>query len=391
MALFSELIDLTTAEQLLADFQRATGFWVSLVDQQGEILVQGADPSFCSRFHPAQASSPGPGGAISQTLCGPNLRAAGELVPGHASYTCPHGLLHVVTPLVVADEHVATLCLGPLLLEPPDEQAFAARAREQGFEAEQYLAALPQVPVVSREQVEAALSFLVRLVQSLAQLGQTVQRQAAALRESRPLAAVGKGAVRAADELSNVLQGVLGRADLLRFRLKGQPAPLQQLDLLAESAMRGVELLRQLLEAPAEEEPPSEPEPHSALPAGPRTVLLAEDDDLVRDMTEQLLEDAGYKVLVAANGPEAMSTFEGHQQQVDLLVLDALMPGCTGREVYDHVRKLKPDVPVLFCSGASEAMLEGMHGFNLAGGRLLQKPYTPERLLDAVGLMIDKK
>jgi len=392
MASFSDLIDLPAMQQMMEDFQRATGFVVAIVDQQGEILVQGADGRICSRFRP---SSRHPGGERSQPLCGQDLRAAEELQPGtHASYTCPHGLLHALTPLSIAGERVATLYLGQLLLEPPDEQAFAARAEAHGFETERYLAALREVPVVSRGQVEAAMSFLTGFVRSLTELGQAVQLQeeaAVALRESQQLAAVGKGAYRAAGELNNVMQGVLGRAEILRYRLKGQPDQLQQLELLAESASRGVKLIRQLLDSPAEEEPASEPAPRSASLAGQRTVLLAEDDDLVREMTERLLEDAGYRVLVASNGHEAMATFEGHLQQVDVLVLDALMPGCTGLEVYDHARKLKPDVPVLFCSGHSEAMLEVMHGFSLAGGRLLQKPYTPDRLLDAVGLMFDKK
>jgi two-component system, cell cycle sensor histidine kinase and response regulator CckA len=121
---------------------------------------------------------------------------------------------------------------------------------------------------------------------------------------------------------------------------------------------------------------------------GTETILLAEDDPNVRKLAKRILERAGYTVICAVDGPEAVMLFKEHADTIDLLLLDVVMPGLGGQEVLDRIRALRPDIPALFSSGYSE---NGIHtGFVLkAGLRLIQKPYRPSVLLRALREILD--
>ena len=84
------------------------------------------------------------------------------------------------------------------------------------------------------------------------------------------------------------------------------------------------------------------------------TVLLAEDEDLVREFTCDALEVAGFRVLAAANGEDAIKLFESESNSIDILVCDMVMPGVQGLELYEHIHALRPELPILFTSGYSE-------------------------------------
>jgi PAS domain S-box-containing protein len=114
------------------------------------------------------------------------------------------------------------------------------------------------------------------------------------------------------------------------------------------------------------------------------TVLVAEDDDTVRRLAVAVLEKAGFKVLSARDGSEAVDLFEKNAQHVAMVLLDVVMPRRSGREVAEILRKMRPGLPVIYCSG---------HDFNLLGTGLppdaqtaiLHKPYSAEELLAAIG------
>ncbi|BBK29525.1 hypothetical protein STHU_01590 [Allostella humosa] len=111
------------------------------------------------------------------------------------------------------------------------------------------------------------------------------------------------------------------------------------------------------------------------LPRGEnRTVLVVEDDDLVRRHVEAQLDALGYRVLGAENGPAALARLEAGEA-VDLLLTDVVMPGgMTGREVATAAQRLRPGLPVLFMSGYTENAI--VHGGRLdPDARLLSKPY----------------
>lgn len=116
---------------------------------------------------------------------------------------------------------------------------------------------------------------------------------------------------------------------------------------------------------------------------GAGTILLAEDEAGVREITTRMLERSGYSVIVAKDGVEAVRKFTDNQPRIDLVVLDAIMPRMTGFEAYERIHGLDPDMPVLFASGYSEDALQG-GGLDRAKVPILAKPFDRAALTAAV-------
>jgi len=117
------------------------------------------------------------------------------------------------------------------------------------------------------------------------------------------------------------------------------------------------------------------------------TILLAEDDDLVRRFATDRLRSRGYDVIEAGSGPEALEAL-GSMARLDLLFTDVIMPGgMTGRELADAVLALRPGTPVLYASGYTENVI--IHNGRLDQGvQLLAKPYSARQLLNRVGELV---
>jgi two-component system cell cycle sensor histidine kinase/response regulator CckA len=105
------------------------------------------------------------------------------------------------------------------------------------------------------------------------------------------------------------------------------------------------------------------------------TILLVEDDDLVRNMTAELLKTMGYTTLIAADGREAIRICEDSTQPVDLVITDVVMPELKGTELRDRLLVIRPDVPVLFVSGYSSDIVV-RPGVLKPNVRFLQKPFS---------------
>jgi signal transduction histidine kinase/CheY-like chemotaxis protein len=125
-------------------------------------------------------------------------------------------------------------------------------------------------------------------------------------------------------------------------------------------------------------------------PGGTETILVAEDEDSLRDLAKQMLERAGYTVVAAANGKEAIRQFNEHAGEIDLLLLDVVMPEMGGRDVFDHIRERDPDVAVLFASGYSENAIHTNFVLK-AGMELIRKPYRLHDLLERVRIILDDR
>jgi CheY-like chemotaxis protein len=112
---------------------------------------------------------------------------------------------------------------------------------------------------------------------------------------------------------------------------------------------------------------------------GRETILLVDDELNVIDVTEEMLQSAGYKVLTARSGMEAIELFKKNREDIDLIILDMIMPGLGGGETFDCMKALDPNVRVLLSSGyslkgeAKEILSRGCNGF-------IQKPYTLAQL-----------
>lgn len=126
------------------------------------------------------------------------------------------------------------------------------------------------------------------------------------------------------------------------------------------------------------------------LPKGNETVLLVEDEPLVRGLALRVLREQGYRVLEAANGGEAIRMAQMHAgEEIHLLLTDVVMPGMTGRELADSLRPLLPNMRVLYMSGYTDhAMVH--HGVLAKGVNYIEKPFTVNALTHKVREVLDK-
>ncbi|HEY2776977.1 MAG TPA: PAS domain S-box protein [Gaiellaceae bacterium] len=128
--------------------------------------------------------------------------------------------------------------------------------------------------------------------------------------------------------------------------------------------------------------------PVAAAPAEARarTILLAEDEEIVRDLTEQILKNAGYDVLTAGDGAEALALYETHRADIDGVVTDIVMPGLGGHVLARQIREQDSDLPIVFISGHHEETAETLQ--LRSGAALLQKPFSVTALVEAIGGLV---
>ncbi|HTO73599.1 MAG TPA: response regulator [Gemmatimonadales bacterium] len=120
-----------------------------------------------------------------------------------------------------------------------------------------------------------------------------------------------------------------------------------------------------------------------ATPGGSETVLVAEDDPLLRRMVGRTLTRLGYQVILAENGRRALELFGERGHDVDLALLDMVMPEMSGQEVFHEIRRIRPELPVILSTGYSETTLQDEVSQNRLVW-LLSKPYNQARLTAAL-------
>jgi PAS domain S-box-containing protein len=123
---------------------------------------------------------------------------------------------------------------------------------------------------------------------------------------------------------------------------------------------------------------------------GDETILLAEDEPLVRRAVRSMLTGLGYRVLVAGDGPEALRLAAGHGEPIHLLVTDVVMPHMSGAELARRLAEARPDVAVLFVSGYNEEAIS-TQGVSGTPRGFLQKPFTAQALGRAVREALDAR
>ena len=121
----------------------------------------------------------------------------------------------------------------------------------------------------------------------------------------------------------------------------------------------------------------------SDAPRGTETILLAEDEQDVREVAREFLESGGYTVLEAKDGTEAVGLVEKHQGDIDLLITDMVMPGITGQELALRLREIRPNLRMLYMSGYSDGAALNS-ALSDSSVRLLTKPFSRSALLRAV-------
>jgi PAS domain S-box-containing protein len=112
------------------------------------------------------------------------------------------------------------------------------------------------------------------------------------------------------------------------------------------------------------------------------TILLVEDDEIMRSLTRQLLREQGYNVVEATNGKSALEWVQSHAGQYDLLLTDVVMPGMSGPELASHLIGMRPTLKVVYMSGYTGELIAGRD--TLKDGVLIEKPFTRRALLNAL-------
>ncbi len=127
---------------------------------------------------------------------------------------------------------------------------------------------------------------------------------------------------------------------------------------------------------PAREDRPA---PQKPVRGGTETLLMAEDEPEIRNLFKAYLEKLGYSVLLAEDGEEALKVFSAHQNRIDLVILDAIMPKLSGPRVYQEMRTVRPKLPCILLTGYGKEMIKkyAEEGLDVP---VLQKPVTFEEL-----------
>jgi CheY-like chemotaxis protein len=141
-------------------------------------------------------------------------------------------------------------------------------------------------------------------------------------------------------------------------------------------------------QSPAKQEQLEESSKPAAVEGGNETILIVEDENLVRALAVRVLKARGYRCYEARSAEEAIRLFEQDEIQFDLVITDVVMPGMSGGGLGEHLERLRPGVPVLFTSGFTDedvirrGLLENNRPF-------LQKPSTPQELARKVRAVLD--
>lgn len=133
-----------------------------------------------------------------------------------------------------------------------------------------------------------------------------------------------------------------------------------------------------------------EKKPLEGIIRGTEAVLLVDDEDIIVDIGKKNLEKLGYKVITARNGKEAVELYKKSKGNIDIVVLDMIMPEMGGGETYDRLKEINPDVKVILSSGysiegqASEILKRGCDGF-------IQKPFRMKQLSSKINEVLEKE
>ncbi len=132
-----------------------------------------------------------------------------------------------------------------------------------------------------------------------------------------------------------------------------------------------------------------EPEPDTVVPTGHETVLLVDDEEMIRNLGRRLLQRAGYQVHLADNGAQALEMYRRERARIDLIILDLTMPQLSGKDTLRQLVQMNPDVRVIIASGYSAEDMD-VSGLEKVAG-FIPKPFREEDLLKMIRQALDRK
>ncbi len=161
----ADLVDVPLLRQLMAAFYKVTGIMHALLDVDNNILSTSGWQDICGKFHRV----------CPQTEC--KCRQSDSFIKEHLyegpyiGYKCLNGLMDYAAPIVIEGRHLATIFMGQVLHEPPDEDFFRRQAREYGFDEEAYMEALRQVSIIPEKRIKPIMEFYSKMGEVLASTG----------------------------------------------------------------------------------------------------------------------------------------------------------------------------------------------------------------------------
>ncbi|WP_027398764.1 PocR ligand-binding domain-containing protein [Anaerovorax odorimutans] len=162
----NDLVEISQLQKLLDDFYVATGVGSGIIARDGTILTSTKWSNICTKFHRVNKES-----RLSCIESDRHLLEQFENKCDMIDYKCKNGLIDVGTPIVVEGKFLATLYIGQILFEEPDTNYFKKQAKYFGFDEEEYLKALKEVPIVDKEHYTKVLQFLKSLAQIISEIG----------------------------------------------------------------------------------------------------------------------------------------------------------------------------------------------------------------------------
>jgi len=254
-----DFIDFKRVNSLLEGFNQTTGFVTAILDLKGNILSKSGWRRICTDFHRAHPET-AKRCKVSDTVLANNVSDGKK----YQFYECLNGLTYVSVPIVIRGEHVANLCSGQFFSEAPDPSFFKKQAEKYGFDENSYLKAFREVPIVSKDQVETAMVFLLNMTemiseitfQRLEQIESNDQRKKVEaeqeklkgqLLQAQKMEFVGRLAGGVAHDFNNMLSIILGNTEILMEETASQGLYFENLQEIYKAATRSAKLTKQLL------------------------------------------------------------------------------------------------------------------------------------------------
>lgn len=162
----SEIFDVEKNKRMMDSFYNLVGIGSAIIDLEGDVLIGVGWQKICTDFH-----------RVNDITCKKCIESdtelANELNKGKkfSLYQCKNGMWDAASPLIIEGEHIANAFVGQFLLESPDEEFFRNQAKEVGFNEEEYLKALKDVPIVPKQRVPAIMEFLVSFAETASTMG----------------------------------------------------------------------------------------------------------------------------------------------------------------------------------------------------------------------------
>ncbi len=192
-----------------------------------------------------------------------------------------------------------------------------------------------------------------------------------------------------AHEFNNLLKIIAGNTEIILSQLhESDPLrpPIEEVKQAGESAAT---LTRQLLSLGSKQIPePKALDLNEPVTKANETILLVENEELLRNLISKTLDEIGYRVLKAENGSEALFICQQHAGSIALVLSEAVLPGISGPDLLDQLKYIRPKMKVLYLSDNEDRSIFKDHSHN-SHWVLLQKPFTPEELTQKVRETLD--